>query len=96
MAATAQTAVTQQININFRHLQHQMLYCKSKQDQLRISRLVLDSTKDEISDLIKPTFSKASKLDYGASVYVKVRKQNEVQYSPDNPNNIGPTPVRIT
>ncbi|GFX36033.1 hypothetical protein TNCV_4215551 [Trichonephila clavipes] len=29
----AQTALTQQININFKHLQHQMLYCKSKQGQ---------------------------------------------------------------
>ncbi|GFT52925.1 hypothetical protein TNCV_1460301 [Trichonephila clavipes] len=33
----AQTAVTQQIHINFKHLQHQMLYCKSKQGQFWLS-----------------------------------------------------------
>ncbi|GFW47505.1 DUF1758 domain-containing protein [Trichonephila clavipes] len=41
-------------------------------DQLRIPRLVLDSTNDEISDLIEiHIFSDASKLAYGAAVYVK-------------------------
>ncbi|GFU17255.1 integrase catalytic domain-containing protein [Trichonephila clavipes] len=48
-------------------------------DHLRIPRLVLDSTNDEISDLIEiHIFCDASKLAYGAAVYVKVRKQNEV------------------
>ncbi|GFT54633.1 integrase catalytic domain-containing protein [Trichonephila clavipes] len=46
---------------------------------MRISRLVLDSTIDEISDLIEShIFCDASKLAYGAAAYVKVRKQNEV------------------
>ncbi|GFW53999.1 uncharacterized protein TNCV_3828071, partial [Trichonephila clavipes] len=48
-------------------------------DNLRIPRLVLDSTNDEVSDLIEiHIFCDASKLAYGASAYVKVRKQNEV------------------
>ncbi|GFW57053.1 hypothetical protein TNCV_3473361 [Trichonephila clavipes] len=47
-------------------------------DQLKIPRLVLDSTNDEIGDLIEiHTFFDASKLTYGAAVYMKVRKQNE-------------------
>ncbi|GFW80024.1 integrase catalytic domain-containing protein [Trichonephila clavipes] len=52
------------------------LYTK---DHLRIPRLVLDSTNDEVSDLIEiHIFCDASKLAYGAAAYVKVRKQNEV------------------
>ncbi|GFW80316.1 integrase catalytic domain-containing protein [Trichonephila clavipes] len=48
-------------------------------DHLRIPRLVLDSTNDEVSDLIEiHIFCDASKLAYGAAAYVKVRKQNEV------------------
>ncbi|GFX07099.1 uncharacterized protein TNCV_1557021 [Trichonephila clavipes] len=48
-------------------------------DNLRIPRLVLDSTNDEVSDLIEiHIFCDASKLAYGAAAYVKVRKQNEV------------------
>ncbi|GFT39549.1 integrase catalytic domain-containing protein [Trichonephila clavipes] len=48
-------------------------------DYLRIPRLVLDSTNDEVSDLIEiHIFCDASKLAYGAAAYVKVRKQNEV------------------
>ncbi|GFS81499.1 uncharacterized protein TNCV_3112271 [Trichonephila clavipes] len=48
-------------------------------DHLRIPRLVLDSTIGEISDLIEINiFCDVSKLAYGAVVYVKVRKQNEV------------------
>ncbi|GFW32592.1 integrase catalytic domain-containing protein [Trichonephila clavipes] len=48
-------------------------------DNLRITRLVLDSTNDEVSDLIEiHIFCDASKLTYGAAAYVKVRKQNEV------------------
>ncbi|GFX37154.1 uncharacterized protein TNCV_4797211 [Trichonephila clavipes] len=48
-------------------------------DNLRIPRLVLDSTNDEVSDLIEiHIFFDASKLAYGAAAYVKVRKQNEV------------------
>ncbi|GFX47624.1 integrase catalytic domain-containing protein [Trichonephila clavipes] len=60
-------------------------------DHLRIQRLVLDSTNDKISrrvifrgiseyvNLIEiHIFCDASKLAYGAAVYVKVRKQNEV------------------
>ncbi|GFT02924.1 integrase catalytic domain-containing protein [Trichonephila clavipes] len=47
-------------------------------DNLRIPRLVLDSTNDEVSDLIEiHIFCDASKLAYGAAAYVKVRKQNE-------------------
>ncbi|GFT54111.1 integrase catalytic domain-containing protein [Trichonephila clavipes] len=46
---------------------------------IRIPRLVLDSTNDEVSDLIEiHIFCDASKLAYGAAAYVKVRKQNEV------------------
>ncbi|GFT18560.1 integrase catalytic domain-containing protein [Trichonephila clavipes] len=58
-----------------------LIWCKelSLLDNLRISRLVLDSTIDEISDLIEShIFCDASKLAYGAAAYVKVRKQNEV------------------
>ncbi|GFS68167.1 integrase catalytic domain-containing protein [Trichonephila clavipes] len=48
-------------------------------DNLRIPRLVLDSTNDEVSDPIEiHIFCDASKLAYGAAAYVKVRKQNEV------------------
>ncbi|GFU22142.1 uncharacterized protein TNCV_2060271 [Trichonephila clavipes] len=48
-------------------------------DNLRIPRLVLDSTNDEVSNLIEiHIFCDASKLAYGAAAYVKVRKQNEV------------------
>ncbi|GFX39617.1 integrase catalytic domain-containing protein [Trichonephila clavipes] len=48
-------------------------------DNLRIPRLVLDSTNDEVSDLIEiHIFCDASKLAYSAAAYVKVRKQNEV------------------
>ncbi|GFU89678.1 integrase catalytic domain-containing protein [Trichonephila clavipes] len=47
-------------------------------DHLRIPRLVLDSTNDEVSDLIEiHIFCDASKLTYGAAAYVKERKQNE-------------------
>ncbi|GFU75391.1 uncharacterized protein TNCV_2731831 [Trichonephila clavipes] len=50
-----------------------------EKDNLRIPRLVLDSTNDEVSDLIEiHIFCDASKLAYGAAAYVKVRKQNEV------------------
>ncbi|GFU98773.1 integrase catalytic domain-containing protein [Trichonephila clavipes] len=52
---------------------------KTGKDNLRIPRLVLDSTNDEVSDLIEiHIFCDASKLAYGAAAYVKVRKQNEV------------------
>ncbi|GFU77254.1 uncharacterized protein TNCV_4126311 [Trichonephila clavipes] len=57
------------------------IWCKELPllDNLRIPRLVLDSTNDEVSDLIKiHIFCDASKLAYGAAAYVKVRKQNEV------------------
>ncbi|GFX72450.1 uncharacterized protein TNCV_3601291 [Trichonephila clavipes] len=48
-------------------------------DNLRIPRLVHDSTNDEVSDLIEiHIFCDASKLAYCAAAYVKVRKQNEV------------------
>ncbi|GFX21578.1 integrase catalytic domain-containing protein [Trichonephila clavipes] len=48
-------------------------------DHLRIPRLVLDSTNDEISDIIEiQILCDASKLAYGATAYVKVRKQNKV------------------
>ncbi|GFV15910.1 uncharacterized protein TNCV_988931 [Trichonephila clavipes] len=47
-------------------------------DHLRIPRLVLDPTNDEVSDLIEiHIFCDASKLAYGAADYVKVRKQKE-------------------
>ncbi|GFS85268.1 integrase catalytic domain-containing protein [Trichonephila clavipes] len=58
-----------------------LIWCKELPllDNLRIPRLVLDSTNDEVSDLIEiHIFSDASKLAYGAAAYVKVRKQNEV------------------
>ncbi|GFY29352.1 integrase catalytic domain-containing protein [Trichonephila clavipes] len=58
-----------------------LLWCKELPllDHLRIPRLVLDSTNDEVSDLIEiHIFCDASKLAYGAAAYVKVRKQNEV------------------
>ncbi|GFT16061.1 uncharacterized protein TNCV_3315961 [Trichonephila clavipes] len=58
-----------------------LIWCKELPllDHLRIQRLVLDSTNDEISDLIEiHIFCDASKLAYGARAYVKVRKQNEV------------------
>ncbi|GFY00957.1 hypothetical protein TNCV_1363631 [Trichonephila clavipes] len=46
--------------------------CYLLKDQLRIPRLVLDSTNDKIGDLIEiHTFCDASKLTYGAAVYVK-------------------------
>ncbi|GFY00145.1 hypothetical protein TNCV_1342421 [Trichonephila clavipes] len=42
-------------------------------DHLRIPRLVLDSTNDEVSDLIEiHIFCDSSKLAYGAAAYVKV------------------------
>ncbi|GFQ96035.1 integrase catalytic domain-containing protein [Trichonephila clavata] len=48
-------------------------------DHLRIPRLVLDSTNDEINYIIEiHTFCDASKLAYGAAVYVKVRKHQKV------------------
>ncbi|GFV79337.1 integrase catalytic domain-containing protein [Trichonephila clavipes] len=48
-------------------------------DHFRIPRLVLDSTNNDVSDLIEiHIFCDASKLGYGAAAYVKVRKQNEV------------------
>ncbi|GFU45001.1 DUF5641 domain-containing protein [Trichonephila clavipes] len=44
-------------------------------DNLRIPRLVLDSTNDEVSDLIEiHIFCDASKLAYGAAAYVKMIK----------------------
>ncbi|GFT03700.1 DUF5641 domain-containing protein [Trichonephila clavipes] len=58
-----------------------LIWCKELPllDNLRIPRLVLDSTNDEVSDLIEiHIFCDASKLAYGAAAYVKVRKQNEV------------------
>ncbi|GFV20157.1 uncharacterized protein TNCV_4194551 [Trichonephila clavipes] len=58
-----------------------LIWCKELPllDHLRIPRLVLDSTNDEVSDLIEiHIFCDASKLAYGAAAYVKVRKQNEV------------------
>ncbi|GFX44580.1 integrase catalytic domain-containing protein [Trichonephila clavipes] len=58
-----------------------LIWCKELTllDNLRIPRLVLDSTNDEVSDLIEiHIFCEASKLAYGAAAYVKVRKQNEV------------------
>ncbi|GFX04144.1 integrase catalytic domain-containing protein [Trichonephila clavipes] len=58
-----------------------LIWCKELPllDNLRIPRLVLDSTNDEVSDLIEiHIFCDASKLAYGATAYVKVRKQNEV------------------
>ncbi|GFV16805.1 integrase catalytic domain-containing protein [Trichonephila clavipes] len=58
-----------------------LIWCKELPllDHLRIPRLVLDSTNDEVSDLIEYyIFCDASKLAYGAAAYVKVRKPNEV------------------
>ncbi|GFV60850.1 integrase catalytic domain-containing protein [Trichonephila clavipes] len=58
-----------------------LIWCKELPllDNLRIPRLVLDSTNDEVNDLIEiHIFCDASKLAYGAAAYVKVRKQNEV------------------
>ncbi|GFW49736.1 integrase catalytic domain-containing protein [Trichonephila clavipes] len=58
-----------------------LIWCKELPllDNLRIPRLVLDSTNDEVSDLVEiHIFCDASKLAYGAATYVKVRKQNEV------------------
>ncbi|GFS72576.1 integrase catalytic domain-containing protein [Trichonephila clavipes] len=58
-----------------------LIWCKELPllDNLRIPRLVLDSTNDEVSDLIEiHIVCDASKLAYGAAAYVKVRKQNEV------------------
>ncbi|GFV78760.1 integrase catalytic domain-containing protein [Trichonephila clavipes] len=58
-----------------------LIWCKELPllDNLRIPRLVLDSTNDEVSYLIEiHIFCDASKLAYGAAAYVKVRKQNEV------------------
>ncbi|GFX66501.1 uncharacterized protein TNCV_1291821 [Trichonephila clavipes] len=58
-----------------------LIWCKELPllDHLRIPRFVLDSTNDELSDLIEiHIFCDASKLAYGAAAYVKVRKQNEV------------------
>ncbi|GFW65450.1 integrase catalytic domain-containing protein [Trichonephila clavipes] len=58
-----------------------LIWCKELPllDHFRIPRLVLDSTKDGVSDLIEiHTFCDASKLAYEAAAYVKVRKQNEV------------------
>ncbi|GFU64808.1 hypothetical protein TNCV_2003011 [Trichonephila clavipes] len=59
-----------------------LVWCKELPllDNLRIPRLVLDSTNDEVSDLtLKFTYSAMPrKLAYGAAAYVKVRKQNEV------------------
>ncbi|GFS55680.1 integrase catalytic domain-containing protein [Trichonephila clavipes] len=55
------------------------LWTDSNPHHLRIPRLVLDSTNDEVSDLIEiHIFCDTSKLAYGAAAYVKVRKQNEV------------------
>ncbi|GFT72127.1 integrase catalytic domain-containing protein [Trichonephila clavipes] len=58
-----------------------LIWCKELHllDHLRIPRLVLDSTNDEVSDLIEiHIFCDASKLACEAAAYVKVRKQNEV------------------
>ncbi|GFT42408.1 integrase catalytic domain-containing protein [Trichonephila clavipes] len=58
-----------------------LIWCKELPlfDHLRIPRLVLDSTNEEVSDLIEiHIFCDASKLAYRAAAYVKVRKQNEV------------------
>ncbi|GFV95335.1 DUF5641 domain-containing protein [Trichonephila clavipes] len=58
-----------------------LIWCKELPllDHLRIPRLILDSTNDEVCDLIEiHIFCDASKLAYGAAAYVKVRKQNEV------------------
>ncbi|GFX64585.1 integrase catalytic domain-containing protein [Trichonephila clavipes] len=58
-----------------------LIWCKELPllDNLRIPRLVLDSTNDEVSDLIEThIFCDASKLAYSAAAYVKVRKQNEM------------------
>ncbi|XP_055928663.1 uncharacterized protein LOC129959796 [Argiope bruennichi] len=48
-------------------------------DELKIPRLVLDSTTEEKNDSIEiHVFCDASKLAYGASVYVKLKKQDKV------------------
>ncbi|GFS93767.1 integrase catalytic domain-containing protein [Trichonephila clavipes] len=52
-----------------------LIWCKELPllDNLRIPRLVLDSTNDEVSDLIEiHIFCDASKLAYGAAAYVKL------------------------
>ncbi|GFX49984.1 uncharacterized protein TNCV_3883131 [Trichonephila clavipes] len=51
----------------------------NKTKVLGMAWLVLDSTTDEVSDLIEiHIFCDASKLAYGAAAYMKVRKQKEV------------------
>lgn len=47
-------------------------------DELRIPRLVLDSNNEDNDVIEIHVFCDASKLAYGASVYVKVKKQNQV------------------
>ncbi|XP_055928194.1 uncharacterized protein LOC129959400 [Argiope bruennichi] len=48
-------------------------------DELKVPRLVLDSTTEEKNDTIEiHIFCDASKLAYGASVYMKLKKQDKV------------------
>ncbi|XP_055941645.1 uncharacterized protein LOC129971693 [Argiope bruennichi] len=61
-------------------------------DELKIPRLVLDSTNDEKNDTIEiHVFCDASKLAYGASVYVKLKKQDKVYVNLITPKNSGST-----
>ncbi|GFT54103.1 integrase catalytic domain-containing protein, partial [Trichonephila clavipes] len=76
-----------------------LIWCKELPllDNLRIPRLVLDSTNDEVSDLIEiHIFCDASKLAYGAAAYVKVRKQNEVLVNLITSKNEGGTLKAVT
>ncbi|GFW81474.1 uncharacterized protein TNCV_2881521 [Trichonephila clavipes] len=96
MAATAQTAVTQQIHINFKHLQHQMLYCKSKQvvSDADCCAVFLGSSPGEDMDVCKcivpSRHGRTLSSRRAASPFVRLVEGEERWETPNHPQGVHP------